>query len=481
MVLSNADVPRRVTYGPEVCEDKEVSMGTQAVMASHNRRASRRIRLKFPLRFQSENRPEDTLAGVVQDISASGLVFSSLELVEVSTRVKLFLDSIPGDRTARQLNSMVTRAEIDEDTGEYLIGVKFVDLDEADRAHIVTALQQTDIIGLLRLTTKKGASDLHLSTNHPPLIRVAGQLVPLRKHALSGSDLHDMIYTLLEDRHQRVFERELELNFSLSVTPTMRFRVNVHMQRGNVEAAFRRIEPAVRTFTELQLPTAARQLAEFHQGLVLVTGPTGAGKTTTVAAMVEHINTTRSAIVITLENPIEYVYTYKHSVIKQREIGVDTRAYPVALREAMRQDPDVIVIGEIRDEETMKATLDAAETGHLVLATFPAANCVQSILRTYHFFPSDRQQETQLQLANCLRGIISLRLLPRKDTAGVIPASEVLICTDGVANMIRTGSVEQIPSAIQTGAKYGMHTLSSSLEKLWAAGVIDRETVQEYH
>jgi twitching motility protein PilT len=450
-------------------------------MSAQNRRASRRIRLKFPLRFQSERRPETISTGVTQDISTSGLVFSTLERVEVSTHVKLFLDNLPGDRTARQMHAVVTRTEIEEETGEYLIGVTFTDLNEADRTRIIAALQHTDIMGLLRLTAKKGASDLHLSTNHPPLVRVAGQLTPLRRGLLSSLDLRDMIYTLLESRHQQAFERDLELNFSLSVTSTLRFRVNVHMQRGNVEAAFRRIEPAVRTFSELHLPQAVQQLAGFQQGLVLVTGPTGAGKTTTVAAMVEHINTTRSAIVITLENPIEYVYTYKHSVIKQREIGIDTYAYPVALREAMRQDPDVIVIGEIRDGETMKAALDAAETGHLVLATFPAANCVQSILRTYHFFPSDRQKEIQLQLANCLRGIISLRLLPRKDTTGVIPASEVLICTDGVANMIRTGSIEQIPSAMQTGAKYGMHTLDSSLEKLWAAGAIDRETVHEHH
>jgi twitching motility protein PilT len=445
-----------------------------------NRRTSRRIRLKFPIRYWNQDRPDETLAGMTQNISASGVVFLTPEPLDISARLKVFFDNLPGDRTARQIGGVVTRAEIDEKTGEYLIGVKFTDLDQESRARIGEALQQTDIMGLLRLMAHKGASDLHLSTNHPPIVRVAGQLYPLRKHRLSGPDLRDMVYTILEDRHRQVFEQELELNFSLSVTPVLRFRVNVHMQRGNVEATFRRIEPAVRTFAELHLPEAVRRFADLHDGLVLITGPTGAGKTTTVAAMVEHINTRRAAVVITLENPIEYVYTYKRSIIKQREIGADTRSYPVALREAMRQDPDVIVIGEVRDKETMKAALDAAETGHLVLATFPAANCVQSILRTYHFFPRDRQQEIQLQLANCLRGVVSLRLLPRVDEAGVIPATEVLTCTDGVANMIRSGSVEQIPSAIQTGAKYGMHTLESSLEKLWEAGYIDRATVREH-
>ena len=196
--------------------------------------------------------------------------------------------------------------------------------------------------------------------------------------------------------------------------------------------------------------------------------------------MVEHINATRAAIVVTLESPVEYVYTYKRSVIKQREIGTDTRSYAVALREAMRQDPDVIAIGEVRDDETMKAALDAAETGHLVFATFPAANCIQSILRTCHFFPRERQQEIQLQLANCLRGIVSLRLLRRLDSAGVIPATEVLIGTDGIVNMIRTGAVERIPSAIQTGARYGMHSLGHSLDRLHKAGHIHADTVVEH-
>jgi twitching motility protein PilT len=417
---------------------------------------------------------------MTENVSASGMVFLTDELLEVSARLQLIFDTMPGDRQHRQLSGAVTRTEIDEDTGRYIIGVKFTDITESDRAYIVAALQETDIIGLLRLAAKKGASDLHLSADHPPIIRVAGQLTPLRKHAITGLDLRDMIYSILEERHQEAFERDLELNFSLPVTPILRYRVNVHMQRGNVEAAFRRIEPAARTIAALHLPEVIQRFAECHDGLILVTGATGSGKTTTVAAMVEHINATREAVVITMENPIEYVYAYNRSIIKQREVGTDTKSYAVALREAMRQDPDVIVVGEIRDDETMKAALDAAETGHLVLATFPAANCVQTILRTYHFFPRERQHEIQLQLANCLRGIISLRLLPREDGPGVLPATEVLAGTDGVVNMIRTGAVEQIPSAIQTGAKYGMHTLTSSLERLYKAGHISDETVREY-
>ncbi|GIX46736.1 MAG: hypothetical protein KatS3mg131_0947 [Candidatus Tectimicrobiota bacterium] len=290
-----------------------------------------------------------------------------------------------------------------------------------------------------------------------------------------------MIYTLLEERHRQVFERDLELDFSISVEPTLRYRVNVHMQRGNVEAAFRRIEPAVRSIAELNLPAIVKRFAEFPEGLVLVTGPTGAGKTTTVAAMVEHINTTRSAVVITLENPIEYLFTYKRSVIKQREIGTDTHSYPVALREAMRQDPDVIVIGEVRDQETMKAALDAAETGHLVLATFAAANATQSILRTFHFFPKDRQQEIQLQLANCLRGIVSLRLLQRADQAG--PGSRHrsarLHRRRGQHDPQRLHRDDSFGHP-RPAVAYGMHTFAASMRELWMAGLISRQALATF-
>ncbi|HEY7495051.1 MAG TPA: PilT/PilU family type 4a pilus ATPase [Candidatus Tectomicrobia bacterium] len=445
-----------------------------------NRRTARRIQLKFPLWFQTQKRPDELLSGMVQNMSATGVVFVTQALVEVFTSVKLFFDRLPGDRQGRHISGVVTRTELAGEPGQYLIGVQFMDVSEEDQGHIVAALQATDVMGLLRFAAKKGASDLHLSADHPPLVRIAGQLHPLRKTPLSGLDVRDMIYTLLDDRHRQVFERDLELNFSLSVTSLLRFRVNVHMQRGNVEAAFRRIAPEVRTFAELHLPVVVRRLAELRDGLVLITGPTGAGKTTTVTAMVEYINTTRAAVIITLENPIEHVHTYKRSVIKQREIGVDTRSYPAALCEAMRQDPDVIVIGEVRDHETMKAALDAAETGHLVLATLPAEDCVQSILRTYHFFPGDRQTEIQLQLAHCLRGIISLRMLPQATAPGLVPATEVLVCTDGVAHMIRSGTVAQIPSAIQTGARHGMHTFAKSMEALYKAGHITSDTMKEY-
>jgi len=447
--------------------------------SENERRLSRRVRLKFPVRFRLEEQPESWHLGETHDASAMGVLLLTPKELPVSSRV-LLLFGLPGEGSPRQFKGMVTRTELDEVSHQYFLGVKFTELDDDNRKQIAAALHSTDVVGLLRLATDYNASDVHLSANHPPLIRVAGRLKPLRKEAVTGGDLKNMIYTLLDERQRQVFERDLELNFSLSVEPTIRYRVNVHHQRGNVEAAFRRIEPVVRTIAELNLPQAVERFADFHDGLVLVTGPTGAGKTTTVSSLVDHINASRAAVIIALENPIEYVYTYKRSVIKQREIGVDTHSFPTALKEAMRQDPDVIVVGEIRDEETMKTALDAAETGHLVLATFPAADCAQSILRVIHFFRKDRQGEAALQLANCLRAIICQRLLPRADADAVVPATEVLVNITATAHLIRSGTIEQVPSVIQTSMKQGMHNLDSSLERLLRAGLISEETARQH-
>ena len=452
-------------------------MATAPQTSGEERRAYRRVRLKVEVRYRTEDPNAPWQTAVTRDVSASGLLIETSDCFHVSTRL-VMLFSVPKEKAPRQITTVVMRSEFDEEHRCYLAGVRFTNLDEATRRLIDAALDHTDIVGLLKLAAQANASDVHLSTNQPPMARIAGALKTLRREPISGPDLKNMIYTLMNERQRQAFERDLELNFSVAIEPTVRYRVNVHSQRGNVEAALRCIEPAIRTVADLNLPAILERFADLHDGLVLITGPTGAGKTTTVAALVNHINATRTYVVIMLENPIEYIHTFKKSVIKQREIGIDTHSYPVALREAMRQDPDVIVVGEVRDDETMKTALDAAETGHLVLATFPAANCTDAILRVTHFFPKDRQGETCLQLANCLRAIVSLRLVPRSDGQGVIPATEVLINTFAVSNTIRTGTLEQISSIIQTNIQLGMHSMESSLERLHRDGRISAETVK---
>ncbi len=443
------------------------------------RRTFRRVLLRLPIQFRPDGVAGEWQPGMTKDISAVGTLFATDHSQPLGTRLVLSIP-VPEEERARELTGTVVRTEYRDDAKGYLVGVTFSSLTEADRAHLSAILYSSDIVELLRKAVELDASDVHLSANHPPMARVAGRLFPVRKSLIAAADVQHMIFTLLDERQRAAYQRDLELNFSLSVEPTIRFRVNVHSQRGNVEAAFRRIQPAVRSIAELNLPAVLEELAELSEGLVLITGRSGAGKTTTAAALIDRINSTRSAVIITLENPIEYVYTYKKSLVKQREIGVDTHSIQAGLREAMRQNPDVIFVGEVTDEGTMKAMLETAESGHLVIATMAAGDCVQSISRGINFFRKDRQQDAQHQLANSLRAIIYQKLVPRSDTDGVVPVTEVLTNTQAVGNLLRTGNLSQLSSVIQVSMKQGMHSLDSSLQRFYKKGLISRETYHKH-
>jgi twitching motility protein PilT len=333
-----------------------------------------------------------------------------------------------------------------------------------------------DIRTLLELAVERGASDLHLLSNLPPMIRVHGELCASDFPPLSRDDVKRLIFSILTDRHKTQFERDLELDLSIGIQGVGRFRVNVHLQRGSVEAAFRLVPPKVPTIADLGLPPVVAELARKQTGLVLVTGPTGVGKTTTLASMVELINTERKALIITIEDPIEYLHTHKRSIIKQREVYADTKSFANALIHALRQDPNVIVVGEMRDLETISTALTAAETGHLVLATLHTPDAPQTIDRILDVFPPYQQEQVKVQFADCLQGIISQQLLPRIDRPGRVVAAEVLIATPAVRNLIREHSTNQLLTVMQTGAQYGMCTMDSSLKELFVKKVIDQET-----
>ena len=328
---------------------------------------------------------------------------------------------------------------------------------------------------LLLLTIQEGASDLHLTDKSPAIFRIDGRLVLLQNEPLNREQIQGMIYSVLSDNQKAKFEEEKELDFSLALTGMDRFRVNVHIQRGSVEAAFRRISINIPSVEELMLPPAISDLARKQNGLVLITGPTGTGKTTTLAAMINLINSERTCVITTIEDPIEYIFTNKKSVIKQREVYSDTNSFAEALKRCLRQDPDVIVVGEMRDLETISTALTAAETGHLVLATVHTPDAPQTIERIIDVFPPYQQQQVRLQLSAALQGVVSQKLVPRSSGKGRIMISEVMIATSGVRNMIRDGAVEQLRSAIQTGGQYGMHTFDKSLKELY-----DKELIT-YH
>jgi len=284
-----------------------------------------------------------------------------------------------------------------------------------------------------------------------------------------------MIYTILTNEQKEIFERNWELDLSVAMLGMDRFRVNVHIQRGSVEAAFRRIPLEIPKLSDLGLPSVVVDLAKKPNGLVLVTGPTGVGKTTTMAAMIDLINSERQEMIVSIEDPIEFLYKNKKSIIKQREVYADTKSFSEALRHALRQDPDVIFVGEMRDLETISTALTAAETGHLVLATLHTPDAPQTIERIIDVFPPFQQQQVKLQLADCLQGVISQLLLPRASGIGRVVATEIMIGTPAIRNLIREQEIEQMPTLIQTGHQYGMRTMDKSLKELYMSGVISYE------
>jgi len=338
-----------------------------------------------------------------------------------------------------------------------------------------------DLKSFLKTAVQKKASDLHLTAGSSPIARIDGRLIPLSDFPkLEKEDCKRLVYSMLNDKQKATFEKELELDFSLDIPELSRFRVNVHMQRANVEAAFRLVPLRIKSIEELGLPPVVAELCRKRHGLILITGPTGVGKTTTLAAMVNLINSERQAIIIVIEDPIEYVHINKRSIIKQREVYSDTRSFVSALTHALRQDPNIIVVGEMRDLETISTALTAAETGHLVLATLHTPDASQTIDRIIDVFPTYQQEQVKIQLAGTLEAVISQQLLQREDRGSRILATEIMVATPAVRNLIREHETEQLLTHIQTGFKYGMHTMDKSLKTLYQKGIISEETFKAH-
>lgn len=329
-----------------------------------------------------------------------------------------------------------------------------------------------EIRDLLLLCIEKKASDLHVTEGEPPILRIDGKLQRLDLPTMDKQHLKMMLYSVLTNPQKEMFERDLELDFSLALPGLDRFRANMHIQRGSVEAAFRRVPLDIPSINELGLPGIITDLARKPNGLVLVTGPTGMGKTTTLAAMINLINNEREALIVSIEDPIEFIFTNKRSIIKQREVYSDTRSFAEALRHALRQDPNVIIVGEMRDLETISTALTAAETGHLVLATLHTPDAPQTVERIIDVFPPHQQQQVKLQLADCLQAVVSQLLLPHACGRGRVLSAEIMIGTPGIRNLIREQEIEQIPTLMQTGSQYGMKTMDKSLKELTQKGVI---------
>jgi len=335
--------------------------------------------------------------------------------------------------------------------------------------------QEMTIEDLLHIMVERGASDLHLKTGSAPMIRIDGELTPVTYEVLTPDVVRRMIESILTDEQKARFIAEKELDLAYSVPGLSRFRINVYLQRGTWGTAIRVIPARPFTIDELKLPPILKDMAMKPRGLVLVTGPTGSGKSTTLAAMINHINENRRCHIVSVEDPIEFLHKDKNSVICQREVGADTHSFSHALRHVLRQDPDVILIGEMRDLETTSIAITAAETGHLVLATLHTSSAPTTVDRIIDIFPPHQQQQIRMQLSVTLEGILCQTLLPKAKGSGRVMAMEIMPVTPAVRNIIREGKTHQIPNIIQSGMQFGMQSLDMALRNLYLQGMVTFE------
>jgi len=335
-----------------------------------------------------------------------------------------------------------------------------------------------DLTQLLAYTMKNNASDLHLSATNPPMVRTSGLLQRVKGEALSSDDIRTMLYSVMSETQRADFERDLELDFAIAFGDKARFRVNVYMTRNGTAAVFRVIPSVIPTMEELDLPPAIRKFTRLEKGIVLVTGPTGSGKSTTLAALIDHINSTKQKHILTIEDPVEFFHKSKRSLINHRELGRDTHSFKAALKGALREDPDVILVGEMRDYETISLALTAAETGHLVFGTLHSSSAAKTIDRIIDVFPSNDKSMVRTMISNSLEGVVAQTLMRRSDGSGRVGAFEILVGTNAVRNLIRENQVPQIVSMMQTGSRYGMITMEEALNNLMKQGVISQADVR---
>jgi len=464
-------------------EKKTRSPKTPEAEANEKRRGSR-MRLACPVTFQKvtdaglHGKPEATTS---LDISTSGILIRTEHPLELTERYRVQI-RLPGVESLLNAQAQVVRVEEKEAGRSYLAGFRFDKLEPPEPLEFLKRLETLNLRRVLDALVSSGASDLHLTTGSQPIGRVRGHLKPLNHPAFQPNEIRALVYSVMTETQISEFERDLEIDLSYALSPKERFRFNLHWQRGQVEATIRIIPPEVVPPEKLGIPEPVVEWTRRPHGLILVVGSARTGKTTTLNSLVDAVNRNRDAVIICLERPIEYVHQNQKSVIKQREVGADTRSFAEAMRRALRQDPDIILVGEVEDAETAQIALNASESGNLVLASLHAASVVQAIDRLLNLCPPQLRHQISFQLANSLVGILSQHLLPREDAmgGGMILATELFVPTDAGRSAIRNSELTQLPSIIETGGGHKMHTLERSVRQLFETGQIAEETMKAY-
>jgi twitching motility protein PilT len=445
-------------------------------MSLSDKRKTYRVYIHIPITcalYDAQTKTTKNTVAIIEDVSVDGLYFEFETLVHLNAEIKVSFQ-LPHSKTDIHAVIKVVRIETGGRNSTFGIGAMFTRISETDKDEIKQFTEHLNINKLLELAVQKGASDLHLLADHVPVLRINGELTEqMDLPPFFAEELRHLLYSIMTREQIRHFEKEKELDFGIQYNIDNRFRINVHQQRGFIESTFRLISTKSFSFEELNIPDVVKDLARHKDGLVLIAGPTGSGKTTTIAAMIDLINRERKAVIITLERPIEYVHANIKSIVKQREIGVDTNSFSVALKSTLRQDPNVIVIGELDDAETIKTAFMAAEAGYLVIASFHAPDTVQGIDRLVSAFPIENRRQVLFQLSNCLLGIVSQLLMPRKGSKDRILITEVLIGTDASKKVIRNDQIIHLPTIIQTGASHKMHLMADCIRKYAEQGLIE--------
>lgn len=453
---------------------------------TERRREPRRlpIQLRFEYRIINPAPPEDSeeiQTGLTKNVSASGLLFENKKQIPIDTELKIVLD-IPGvSPKSLEIEGKVVRIEKLLPSSNFDIGVFFFKLSEAEKEEIRRRIERLDILKLLERINKKEVSDLHLTANSPPMVRHYGEIKPLdNDEPLSAEEIKQMVYSILSEGQKKLFEVEKDLDFSFSPSLYSRYRVSIFQQRGLTEVVFRNILPNVKSRHELGLPDVIEELAFLKDGIVFIGGTTGSGKTTTIALMMDIINKQRGGVVLSLEKPIEYLQKNIKGIVKQREVGVDVSSFAKGIKAALRQDPDVIVVGEILDPDSVETALQAAETGHLVITSLHATDTVQVFDRIVSFFPLEQRNFIYARLSHSLKAIIIQSLLPHKSGIGRVIATEVCVANTAVKRIIASGNFTELPAVIQTGLQHKMHLMQKSIDELFERGLISGETYESY-